>query len=179
MLTRAPLGETSTLLTLLTPTLGLVRARAQGSRGSGAKLAAALTSFTESDIILVRGKEGWRIAGATVVTAWYRELPSRLARVCAARIVGLVTRLVAGEASDPALFDTLRAYFEALVHSRESHYEAAEILAALRILSALGLDAGDSLGEVTDYSEPLLARVTVTRTEYIARINRGIAASEL
>jgi len=41
VLSRSPLGEANAFVTLLTPELGLVRARAQGVRRSGAKLSAA------------------------------------------------------------------------------------------------------------------------------------------
>mgnify|MGYP001567250827 CR=1 FL=1 len=66
VLSRAPSGEANAFITLITPELGLVRARAQGVRKPGAKLAAALATFAESSLVLVRGKEDWRIAGAVL-----------------------------------------------------------------------------------------------------------------
>ncbi len=59
---RSPLGERAVLLTLLTGDLGLIRARAEGLRKPGAKLAHALQTFSESEVTLVRGKDGggWR-----------------------------------------------------------------------------------------------------------------------
>lgn len=176
VLSRSPLGEANALLTVLLPELGLVRARAQGLRRHGAKLAPALATLTESDLILVRGKEGWRIAGAVLDENWFRRLPE-VARARASRVSGLLVRFAPGEASDNALFFIFKEFLEALAKLPENLHDAAEILAALRILAALGLDAG-ALPE-NGFEAPALEEVVRERASYIARINRGIAASEL
>jgi DNA repair protein RecO (recombination protein O) len=179
VLSRAPLGEANALITLITPELGLVRARAQSVRRPGAKLAPGLATFAESSLILMRGKEGWRAAGAVLEENWFTRLPGRPARVRAARIGGLLLRFSPGETQDAGIFAVIRGFFEALALLPESEHEAAEILAALRILAALGLDAGDIPGEVSEFTAPLLAQVGGARPSYITRINRGIAASGL
>ena len=61
----------------------------------------------------------------------------------------------------------------------ENAHESAEMLAALRALSVLGLDAGEIQGELSAFAPALLASVGVERTNYVARINRGIIASGL
>jgi recombinational DNA repair protein (RecF pathway) len=164
------MGEANLLVTLLTEDVGLVRARAQGARHTKAKLASALATLAESEVMLVRGAEGWRVAGATLRENHFKNL-SRAARVRAARINGLYTRLVSGEVADERLFASLRNFFTALATLPESEYEAAEILAALRLLRTLGLDAGALP------STP--AEVMHERREYIGRVNRGIEASGL
>lgn len=176
VLSRSPLGEANALLTVLLPELGLVRARAQGVRRHGAKLAPALATFSESDLILVRGKEGWRIAGAVLGENWFRSLPDA-ARDRAGRIAGLLVRFAPGEASDTALFFIFRGFLEALAGLPEDLHDPAEILAAIRILAALGLDAGDLPED--GFAAAALRSVAQDRASYIARINRGIAASEL
>ncbi len=177
ILSRVPSGESSALVTILTPELGLIRARAQGIRAGGAKLAPALVTFAESSFILVRGKEGWRIAGAVCGENWCQDM-TPAARVRAARISGLLLRLVAGEAEDRELFPVVRSVFEALKSTHESSHEDIETLGALRILSALGLDeSGAPEGHVL--TEALLADVRTSRASYITRINRGITASGL
>src|SRR3989344_3293576 len=90
VLSRSPLGEANSFVTLLTPDLGLVRARAQGLRRSGAKLAAALATFAESEIVLLRGKEHWRIAGAVLEENWFSRIQGAGPRVKAARACGLL-----------------------------------------------------------------------------------------
>lgn len=170
VLHRSPLGEANLLITLLTEEVGLVRARAQGARHTKAKLASALATLAESEVMLVRGAEGWRIAGATLIDNHFNAL-SGAARTRAARVVGLHTRLVSGEVADARLFDSLRGLFTTLAAAPEEEHEAAEILAALTLLAALGLDAG-ALPATP-------AEVIATRREYIGRVNRGIEASGL
>lgn len=179
VLSRTPLGESNAFITLLTPELGLVRTRAQGLRSPGAKLAAALTTFAESELVLVRGREGWRLVGAVLEENWFKQLQHAAERRRAARVSGLLLRLVVGEAHDPALFHIVRGFFEALSTFPEDMHEAAEILAGLRILAALGFDVGGIQGEVSVFTPSLLAQITKDRAQYIARINHGITASGL
>ncbi len=179
VLSRSPLGEASAFVTLLTSELGVVRVRAQGVRVPGAKLAPALTTFTENSIVLIRGKEGWRLAGAVLEENWFRRLPHTDARRRAARIYGVLRRLVAGEVHDPQLFPIVKGFLQSLSVLPDKMHEAAEVLAALRILAALGLDRGKIPGEVEIFTESLLATTIENRADYIARINHGIAASDL
>jgi len=179
VLSRSTVGEASSFVTLLTPELGLVRVLAQSVRKPGAKLAAALATFAESSVVLVRGRDGWRLAGAVLEENWFARMQCAAARERAARVSGLLLRLVAGEAHDAALFPVMRGFFETLSELPEGAHEAAEVLAALRVLAALGLDAGEIPGEASAFTAPLLATVTLERPSYIARINHGIAASGL
>jgi len=179
ILSRSPLGEANAFVTLITPSLGLVRARAQGVRQSGAKLSAALATLSESSLVLVRGKEDWRIAGAVLEENWFVRLQKPSPRARVARVSGLLLRLVGDGTRDSALFSIIVGFFKALSALPEDTHRAAEILAVLRILSVLGLDAGEIPGEVSEFSLPLLARIREKRTSYVARINRGIEASGL
>lgn len=177
VLARTSLAEESTFLTLLTREVGLVRARAQGVRKTGAKLASALATFAQSDVVLVAGKEGWRISGALLQENWFQKL-SHAPRARAARISALLLRLVHGETPDPALFDTFQAFLNTLSAVPESLHDSAECLAALRILSLLGLDAGN-IPEEGLFTQEALSSVAQNRSAFIVRVNRGIAASGL
>ena len=179
VLARANVGEATTLVTLLTPDLGLVQARAQSLRKPGAKLAVALTTLAESDLVLVRGKEGWRVTGAVLEENWFIRLPSVAAQNMVARVSGLLLRLVAGEAQDIELFPLLKGFLEALTTLQENLQEAAEILVVLRILAALGLDAGEIPGAASEFTPASLTSILENRVAYVARINNGIAASGL
>lgn len=182
VLSRTPVGEANALIAILTPEVGLVRARAQGVRRSGAKLSASLATFAESDLVLVRGKEWWRIAGAVLQTNWFQQMSSA-ARKRAARVTGLLLRLVAGEVHDPALFSILVGFFKVLTNppagGPEELHAAAEMLAVLRVLAVLGLDAGEIPGELDLFTIPILTEVAEQRATYLARINHGIEASGL
>lgn len=179
VLARTPLGETNALVTVLTPDLGLVRARAQGVRRPGAKLAAALVTFAQSELVLVRGKDAWRVAGAVLEENWFVRLETSDARARAARVAHLLLRLAAGDVQDPELFSVLRGFLESLATVPEEHHDAAEVLAALHILHVLGFDAGDLPGGASPFTEDALVLARRERAAYIARINHGIAASGL
>ncbi len=178
VLARTPHGESSASLALLTPEFGLLRARAQGIRASGAKLAPALQTLSLADVILVRGKEYWRLAGASLARSYAQELlPSAKAR--AGRIARLLLRLMQGESSDPAAFFIVKGFFDALPALTEEEADAAECLAALRILQTLGLDAGDIPGDDFDFGSDALTAVEAGKRAYVTRVNRGIEASGL
>ena len=176
VLARSPLGEANALLTLLTREVGIVRARAQSVRRSGAKLSAALATFSESDVVLVRGREGWRLSGAVLGEAHFRAL-REAARAIAVRFVGLVVRLAPSDTPEPALFALVEQAFIALAHAPPTQYDAIECLAALRLLALLGFDAG-AIPE-GGFSDDALAEVAAHRRAFIARVNRGIEASGL
>lgn len=179
VLSRTPSGEANAFVTLLTPELGLVRARAQGVRRSGAKLAASLATFAESSCVFVRGKEGWRIAGAMLEENWLARVASTSARARAARVSGLLLRLVGEQTQEAGLFSIITGFFAALSRLPEETHEAAEALAVLRVLAALGLDEGGIPGKASEFTPSLVGEIHKARMEYIARINRGIAASGL
>ena len=172
-------GEATTLVTLLTSDLGLVQARAQSLRNSGAKLASSLATLTESSVILVRGKEGWRATGAVLEENWFMRLPSVTSQETVARVSGLLLRLVAGEAQDVELFPLMKNFLEALATFPSDLHEGVEILTVLQILQALGLDAGEIPGDTTTITEPFIHTLLENRVQYVARINTGIAASGL
>ncbi|MBU6490838.1 recombination protein O N-terminal domain-containing protein [Patescibacteria group bacterium] len=176
---RTPSGEANAFITFITPGFGLVRARAQGLRRPGAKLAAALTTFAESELVLVHGKEYWRVTGAVPFENWFMRMQRSAPRKRASRVCGLLLRLVADEAHDTALFSVISGFFDALTVLPEDTHDAAEILAALRVLAALGLDTGEIPGELSSFTPAILATVVRERPAYITRINRGIVASGL
>ena len=179
ILARSPAGEANAYVTVLSPELGLVRARAQGLRRPGAKLAAALVTLAESELTLVRGKEGWRLTGAVLVENWFVRLASTSARERAARVIGLVLRLVGGDAPDYELYVVVRGFLEGLSVRAEDAHDSLEILAALYVLATLGLDTGTSPREEGLFSDEEVDSVAADRAARVARINAGIAASGL
>jgi len=176
VLARTPLAEASASLSMLTEEFGLIRARAQGIRKPGAKLAGAVQTFAECDVILVRGKDGWRLSGANLVHNRFRDL-SPDGRKRAGRIASLMLRLIHGEANDPIPFTLFAEFLEVLPTLSEAQADAAETLVALRLLTFLGL-ADTALPE-TGYAGELLEKITQERSDYIRKINRGLSASGL
>lgn len=174
VLARTHVGEANTFVTLITADLGLVHARVQSLRKPGAKLASALVTLAESEVVLVRGKDGWRVTGAVLVENWFARLANREAHARVARVSGLFLRLVVGETQEAELFTIMRGFLEALAQLPEENHEAVEILAVLRTLAVLGLDTGEIPSGANAF-----AAILDDRTAYVARINTGIAASGL
>jgi recombinational DNA repair protein (RecF pathway) len=175
-LARTPHGEANAHIALLTSEFGLVRARAQGVRKPGAKLAPALQTLAECEAILVRGKEGWRLSGAVLSRNRFTELSSS-ARLRAGRVAQLLLRLVPGETRDHDLYALYAAFLDMLPSLNDLDADAAETLAVLRTLRILGLDAGEMPGE--DFSALAIENVKRDRRAYILRVNRGLGASGL
>lgn len=178
VLARYPLGEANISLVLLTPEFGLVRARAQGLRKPGAKLASALQTFTECEAVLVRGKDGWRLSGAVRIENWARKLSGR-AKERAGRIASLILRLVRGETGDPTIFFVCNDFLVSLCELSEEHQELAEVVAALAILNDLGLDDGEVPESALAFTPDALTALMPSKKELILRVNRGILASGL
>jgi recombinational DNA repair protein (RecF pathway) len=179
VLARVHTGEATTLVTILTPDLGLVQARAQSLRNQGAKLAASLATLVESRVVLVHGKEGWRVTGAVLEENWFVRLPDIQSQEIVARVSGLLLRLVAGEAQDVELFPIVQGFLGALATLPSDLHEAVEILTVLRVLRALGLDAGEIPVAESPLIPSLLSTILENRMAYVTRINNGIAASGL
>jgi hypothetical protein len=53
------------------------------------------------------------------------------------------------------------------------------VLAVVRLLQVLGLDAGDTFGAPSDFSQEALERAKAARANLVSRSNRGILASGL
>lgn len=176
VLSRHPIAEAGMLVTLLTPELGLVRARAEGVRRSGAKLAHALQTLHASDVMLVRGKEGWRLTGALLSEDCFSSL-TRESRLRAGRVAGLLLRLVNGELAEPALHSYFYDFVRALPDLTQEEQDGAESLVALRLLHTLGSDAGILPPE--GYTKEALDHALAERKGLIVRINRGITTSGL
>lgn len=178
VLGRSPSGEESLSASLLTEDFGLIRARSQGARKIGAKMGAGLQTLSSSDVTLLRGRDGWRMAGAVPEVNWSRELDGE-GRLRAARVLELADRLIRGEHEDTELFCILDGFLRALPERSSEDQDALETLAVVRLLHALGLDAGDIYGGMGDFSDKAIEEAKLARVPLIARINRGIAASGL
>ena len=178
VLSRKDHGEANVLLSILTPELGLVRARVQGVRKSGAKLATGIMTFTTSSCTLVRGKEGWRLVGALTEHS-NRDTLSFEGREVLGRVAFLIERLVKGESHETRLFDVFYALLKNVQHGSKDSYEHYEYLALMYVLSLHGVESGKGLGDTYDFNEQDLAYVVTNTKEVISRINAGIHASGL
>jgi hypothetical protein len=129
-------------------------------------------------VILVRGKDGWRLSGAVLSTNLFSALPPE-ARVRAGRVAQLLLRLVQGETKDPELFAIFRAFLTTLPTLTEDEADAAETIAVLCALGVLGLDAGEMPEGANRFTRLALQAVVANRQAFIRRVNHGIASSGL
>lgn len=178
VLSRKDHGEANVLVSILTPELGLIRARVQGVRKSGAKLATGIMTLSTSSCTLVRGKEGWRLVGA-LIERNDRDLLTFEGREVVGRVSFLIERLVKGEAHDGRLFEVFYALLERIRTSSKESYETYECLALMYVLSLQGVESGKGLSDAYDFNESDLAYVEAHTREVISRINTGIHASGL
>src|SRR3989338_4112750 len=84
------MGEADRVVALFTRDFGLVRARASAVRTEHSKMRYAVQDYARADVSLVKGKRGWRLAGASALKSATGD------RKCVstfARIAGRTTRL--------------------------------------------------------------------------------------
>jgi len=178
VLARYPVSEANADIVLLTTELGLVYARAQGVRKSGAKLAAALQTLSESDVVLLRGREGWRITGAVLEKNRFMFL-SQNARKRFGHVAGLLLRMMPRE-TQPVFYQDMNAFLKILEQELDDMHSVAEYITVLRLVHFLGFDAGEVPEmENGEYSVEILTKAKTNRKEYVARINHGISISGL
>lgn len=165
VLARNESREYGLALTLLTEEFGLVRARAEGLRKPGAKLASALQTLSESDVTLLRGKEGWRLTGALLCENHFSAL-SPESRDRAGRVASLLLRMAPSDAQEAGFFAPLSEFLRILPSQSLEEQDTAECHTVFALLVHLGLDSG-------------IVPDGISRSDLVVRINRGISASGL
>ncbi len=180
---RRAAGEGSVRVSLYTDALGLVTALAKSAREERSKLRPHLQVGTLGTYRLVKGRDIWRVTGATDTENIYFELGENdSAQKAAARVIQAVRQFVRGEGSDPYLFSSLIGFFETLPHIDERALPEAECVAVLRMLAALGYVAEDETTRAflaASYDGALLEKARGSHRALVTRINEGINASGL
>ena len=174
-------GESDRSFTLFTRDFGLVRARASAVRNEKSRMRYALQNFSRANVSLVRGKRGWRIAGAAAVsTAIQKDAKG----VCSfARIAELVNRLVAGEEQNTYIFAALSDAHDALMLGSSGSVGTIEIVCVARVLYSLGYISDEALQTAlfthTDYALAHLNEAEQMKDRLLASINRAISETHL
>lgn len=173
------MGEADKFYTLFTREFGLVRARASAVRTEKSKMRYALQTFSYISLSLVKGRTGWRAAGAQAIDT--PVLTHKRALDSYARIARLVERLVHGEEKSEYLFDALLGARQALPHTTE--YESVELLAVIRVLYALGYIATKTetaeLLAGAGYTAPELEAIERMRVQVLGMVNSALASTQL
>ena len=172
-------GESDRTIALYTRDFGLVWARASAVRSERSKMRYALQSYTHSNVSLVKGKRGWRAAGASAHASIGHDR-TRIGTF--ARIAELTLRLVQGEEANQYLFAALSEAQTAL-RSSETPRETVEIVCVARILYALGYLSIEALETTlfshTAYAMEHIAEAEGMRDKLLSSINKAIAETQL
>lgn len=173
-------GESDRTYALFTKDFGLVRARASAVRTERSKMRYALQSYSRATVLLVKGKRGWRAAGALPI----RGVTQKTRTIAAlARISELVLRLVHGQEKNEYLYAALAQAHEALQECSDEAVPTIEIVCVARVLFALGYISAEAhktaLFAHTAYAEEYLKEADAERDTLLASINRAIAGAQL
>lgn len=172
-------GESDRTLILYTRDFGLVRARASAVRAEKSRMRYALQHYAHADVSLVRGKRGWRVAGATCL----RNAPAAGRAAGFARISELVRRLVQGEECNEYLYAALAEAHEAFANVDAEKSGVIEIVCVARVLYALGYISAEALKTAlfthTAYTGESLMEAETMRDKLLASINQALSEAQL
>src|SRR3989338_4346822 len=163
-----PSGEGSKIVLLFTREFGLLSASARSIREERSKLRYALQDFSHSEIALVRGRECWRVAHASLQGNLFHEFAGRAEAV---RLIGRIF-LVLG-----------RLQFLKTHHGPDM-VAGIEIVLVLRILHLLGYLApreefNGSLWRHTIWEESVIHGTLPLRALAVSEINHSLQQSQL
>lgn len=171
-----PSGEASKLYHIYTEDFGLIFAKAQSVRLLTSKLRFNLEEYSFGTFSLVRGREVWRLTGASE-----KVTHARFARIHA-RVFTLVRRLVQGEEKNPELFNTLEFMMSGIPSEAPEDMIAFESLILIHVLSSLGyIDAKVLVGIDRDAPPSLvhMENVKTKKRDVVAEINKALRETQL
>ena len=181
-----PFGEGNTFFTLFTKELGMLQASATSVREERSKLRYGVQDFSLSNLTLVRGKEVWRLANATLrlnISVLFRERPEIVYMF--GRIFRLLRRLLPEAEKHEELFAALTDTVLFLQTDAEhTPLETIEIVLVLRAPYFLGyVSAKGELETFFNHPFSLNAEVLHTAARYrtlaLSSINASLKASQL
>jgi len=174
-------GEADKTLVLFTRDFGLIFAKCAGLRKHNSKMRHALQNFSYASASLIRGKRGWRLAGATAVCtsagAQLRGLQSF------SNIARLLQRLIQGEEKNRYLFDAVREAHMYLLKGNGELRSTVELICVARILHALGYLSAEATSKAlfkeSKYSDVHIIEAERIRAMLLRSVNEAIAESQL
>lgn len=178
-------GEADRVYVLYTADFGLVRARASAVRSESSRMRYALQHYSRATVALVKGKRGWRIAGASAHLNLDIPTVACVEAVSAfARIATLVQRLVQGQERNDYLFAALTEALETFATTKDaSMVGIIEIVCVARVLYALGYISSEALSTAlfthTAYTGESLLEAESMKDKLLTSINNAIAETQL
>ncbi len=172
-------GESDRSVALFTSEFGMVHARASAVRSEKSRMRYALQHFTRCKVSLVKGKSGWRVAGATALESY----PQGEGAKVFARAATLVRRLVQGEERNEYLYETLVEAHQACRSEHADTLPVVEIVCVARILFALGYISTEALSTAlfthTAFTGESLLEADSLKDKLLASINRALTEAQL
>jgi recombinational DNA repair protein (RecF pathway) len=177
-------GERDRVVALLSPELGLVRARVRGVRQISSKLRSAIEDWSRVKAYLVRGKGEWRLTNVVLEEQLFPALLASGGLPSVTRAARLVARLAKGEGDGAAPHAALLALARFAATPRDPRtLDAAETVCALRVLRGLGYlresPSLEPLAQPGALDEATAEIARGVRDEAILAINEALAASHL
>jgi DNA repair protein RecO (recombination protein O) len=125
-------GESNTLVAILTKEFGLLRASAKSARRENSKLRYGLEPLTLGTFSFVRGRHEWKLTNSHNLS---HELIAKNSkdRQSAGRVTRLLLRLIHGEETNQELYTSVALGLRAIAHGVD-----VEAVLVLRVLSHLG-----------------------------------------
>lgn len=175
-----PIGEADTHIVFFTHEFGLVRARASSTRRESSRMRYGLQSFMRSRVSLVRGRTGWRAAGA-VAHASLGGCSG--ARAAFARIARLTIRLVPEAEKNEELFLLFIAAHSAFAAATSEQCALMELVCVARVLHVLGYLSSDALGSAhaadSLFSSDILSRAHAEKDVLLNSVNQALSGTHL
>ncbi|MBV9349713.1 MAG: recombination protein O N-terminal domain-containing protein [Patescibacteria group bacterium] len=182
VLSRHATGEGSLRILLYTQELGLASVLAKSAREERSKLRPHLQVGSRAMFTLVKGKDVWRVTGATSSKNFHFVLQAHApAQRALARVIMSVRQFVHGEGANRELYAAVRGFFDSVAAMPELA-DAAETLAVLRILAALGYVRENETTRnflTNAYDSSVLSLASRARRPLVHAINEAISASGL
>jgi DNA repair protein RecO len=188
VLDERPFSEANKTYYLLTPDLGLVTATAQGVRLLKSKLRFQLDKLAHVRVVLVRGKENWRLIGVEKTNEYNQIYLSKEKLNLATKIFALLRRFIQGESPQKLLFADLKISLDFLADLKllptDSEFLASwEQVTVLRLLHFLGyikdLPKLAPFVSFTQWSEDILRQAKVNKSFLLGIINEAIEVSHI
>lgn len=174
-------GEADRIFALFTREFGFVWARASAVRREASKMRYALQSGARSNVSLVRGSRGWRLAGASAVS--HIDVQNKSGAATFTRLAQLLERLTAGEEANQFLFEMLIEAQEALMREPKESHPVIELVSVARMLYALGYLSTEALGTAlftqTSLAPAHLSEAEGQKQKLLSSVNKALSETQL
>ncbi len=174
-----PEGDGSLRAKILTEDFGLVRARFQGAKETRSKLRSSAQEFSLGTLSLIRGKSGWRVAGASLEKNFFEILKDDPLKISlAANMTKLLKKLFEDEEKNN-IFKIALNFLESLENIKNpSTIAMLECLTVSRILHTLGYMKHDPELLIpldsSEISEAYLSDIAPKRYAMVRLINQSL-----